>query len=209
MNEYHKIQTMFKRDMTHPKKLLIEGQWTLPEFEYLANNAWTWTEKVDGTNIRIKYDGEKVEFGGKTDNAQLPGRLVKRLQERFPDAAAFKQEFGLTPVCLYGEGYGAGIQKGGTYGPEQDFVLFDIKIDGWWLQRKHLESLAQTFGLDIVPIVGQGTLYEAISHVKTGMKSTWGDFISEGIVARPAIELKARNGERIITKIKHCDFVQE
>lgn len=208
MNEYHKIQTMFKRDMTHPKKLLMEGQWTLPEFEYLANNTWTWTEKVDGTNIRIKYDGEKVEFGGKTDNAQLPGRLVKRLQERFPDATAFKREFGLTPVCLYGEGYGAGIQKGGTYGPEQDFVLFDIKIEGWWLQRKDLESLAKTFGLDIVPIVGQGTLYEAISHVKQGMQSTWGDFISEGIVARPAIELKARNGERIITKIKHCDFVQ-
>ena len=51
MNEYHKIQTVFKRDIQSKGKTLIEGQWTLPEFEYLASNIWAFTEKVDGTNI--------------------------------------------------------------------------------------------------------------------------------------------------------------
>lgn len=41
---------------------------------------------------------------------------------------------------------------------------------------------------------------------RKGIKSQWGDFIAEGIVARPATELLTRNGERIITKIKHKDF---
>ena len=34
MTEYHKIQSIFKRDMTSKRKTLIEGEWTLPEFEY-------------------------------------------------------------------------------------------------------------------------------------------------------------------------------
>lgn len=44
MNEYHKIQTMFMRDMECNGKTLLEGQWTLPEFEYLAGNVWVFTD---------------------------------------------------------------------------------------------------------------------------------------------------------------------
>lgn len=50
MSEYHKINTLFKRD---EKNLIIEGDYSCPEFAYLAENEWTWTEKVDGTNIRV------------------------------------------------------------------------------------------------------------------------------------------------------------
>lgn len=35
MNTYHKIQTVFKRNLDLPKKPIIIGDWTLPEFEYL------------------------------------------------------------------------------------------------------------------------------------------------------------------------------
>jgi hypothetical protein len=49
MSEYHKIQTIYKRYLTNPKKPLIVGQWSEPEFEYLAGNRWQFTEKVDGT----------------------------------------------------------------------------------------------------------------------------------------------------------------
>ena len=44
MNEYHKIQTVFKRDMQKNGKTLLEGQWTLPEFEFLAGNTWVFTD---------------------------------------------------------------------------------------------------------------------------------------------------------------------
>jgi RNA ligase len=205
MQEYHKIQTVFKRDMTNNS--LLVGQWTKPEFEYLANNQWTFTEKVDGTNIRVMYDGAKISFGGKTDNASIPSKLVSRLQERFDSVAAFVAAFDCCDdVCLYGEGYGSGIQKGGAYRPDQDFVLFDVKVGRWWLQRESVEDVARKLSLDIVPVVGTGTLYECIDIVRSGLKSTWGEFTSEGIVARPATELVSRGGDRIITKIKHRDF---
>lgn len=47
-----------------------------------------------------------------------------------------------------------------------------------------------------------------IHEAEKGFKSQWGDFIAEGIVARPMTELKNRNGSRIITKIKHKDFAE-
>lgn len=210
MKEYHKIQTVFKRDMENKGKTLLEGQYSLPELEFLAGNQWTFTEKVDGTNIRVMWDGDGVKFGGKTDNASIPAKLVERLRERFADDLAFKSSFMDCEggVCLYGEGYGPKIQKGGgNYRNDQDFVLFDVKVGDWWLQRADVEDVAKKMGLDVVPIIGSGTLAECIEMVRGGFNSTWGEFQAEGIVARPAVELFTRCGQRIVTKVKCRDFL--
>jgi hypothetical protein len=207
MKEYHKIQTVFKRDPDNKFKTLIEGDYSLPEFEYLKNNQWVLTEKVDGMNSRVMFDGENITFGGKTDRAQIPSDLVNKLNSKFlPEIKLFEDSF-KEGVCLYGEGYGAKIQKGGgNYRQDQDFVLFDVKIGDWWLQRKDVESIAVVLGIDIVPIIGHGTLFDMVERGRNGFKSQWGNFQAEGIVARPAVELKARDGQRIITKIKYKDF---
>ena len=63
VKEYDKIQTVFKRDMEN-RGAIIEGTFALPEFEYLQNNVWEFTEKVDGTNVRVMWDGSAVRFGG-------------------------------------------------------------------------------------------------------------------------------------------------
>jgi len=207
MREYHKIQTVFKRDPDTKFKTLLEGQYSLDEFEYLKNNLWLWTEKVDGTNIRVMWDKERITFGGKSDNAQIPAYLITRLQELFP-LDKFKMLYPEIPMCLYGEGYGAKIQKGGgKYKSDGvDFVLFDVKIEEWWLQKENVEDIAQKLSIDIVPMWGMGTIEEAIRMTREGFQSKWGDFQAEGLVLRPNCELKTRKGNRIITKIKHKDF---
>ena len=207
MKEYPKIQTVYLRDPETKYKTLLEGQFALPEFEYLANNWWVFTEKVDGTNIRVMFDGEKITFGGKTDNALIPAFLLTRLNELFWSKIDVFRESYSDGICLYGEGYGAKIQKGGgNYRQDQDFVLFDIKIGDWWLMRQDVEEIGNKFGIDIVPEIGKGNLYDAVEMVRGGFNSTWGNFTAEGLVMRPLIELKSRNGHRIITKIKHHDF---
>jgi hypothetical protein len=187
-------------------KTFLFDQYSRPEYEYLANNAWLFTEKVDGTNIRIMWDGESVTFGGKTDNAQLPGQLVINMQKQFlPE----KFEMAGLPVgtCLYGEGYGGKIQKAGaTYGPEQRFVLFDVMVGDFWLEREDIEDVGNKVGADVVPQVGMGTLYDMVTLVSGGIGSQWGDFKAEGLVARPTTELVNRYGERVITKLKTKDF---
>jgi hypothetical protein len=214
MKEYTKIQTLFKRDMANKGKIII-GDWSLPEFDYLQNNEWIFTEKVDGTNIRAKavfyQDGRKeIQFGGRTDAAQIPATLVSALQALLPFdkfAAAFEGH-DLVPIVLYGEGYGAKIQNGGNYRSDQSFILFDVMVGDWWLQRETVEGIGSKLGIPVVPIIGRGTLHDAVKMTQGGLKSTWGDFIAEGIVLRPAVELKTRKGDRLIGKIKHRDFVR-
>lgn len=207
MKEYHKIDTVFKRDPATNHKELILGDYAQDAFGYLANNEWVFTEKVDGTNIRVMIADRNITFGGKTDAASIPAFLVNRLQERFlPQLTALVEAFP-DGGCLYGEGYGARIQKGGgNYRADTDFVLFDVRVGDWWLQRGAIEETATRFGLDIVPIIGRGTLHDLVAKVRTGFHSTWGPFEAEGIVARPAVELRTRSGHRIITKLKHRDF---
>ncbi len=115
-------------------------------------------------------------------------------------------------VILYGEGYGARIQKGGgNYIKDGvSFVLFDIKIGNWWMRREAIEEMAKILGIDVVPIVGKGTLPEAVSLIKSKtLKSKWGDFLLEGIVLKPEIEMRDRAGRRILTKLKHKDFKEK
>jgi ATP-dependent RNA circularization protein (DNA/RNA ligase family) len=207
MSEYHKIQSIFKRNLNLKHKPLIEGDYTLPEFEYLAHNQWMFTEKVDGTNIRIIIANDTITFGGRTEAAQIPAQLLNRLNEKFlPLKDQLLAQFPDGGI-LYGEGYGNKIQKvGHCYRPDQDFVLFDVKVNEWWLKRPDIEAVAQSLALDIVPIIGTGTLIQAVEWAKAGIKSTWGDFEAEGIVARNPLELTTRAGKRLITKIKCSDF---
>ena len=60
-----------------------------------------------------------------------------------------------------------------------------------------------------MPIISVKTIDNAICDIKKGIKSTFGDFIGEGIVGKPKIELRDRRGYRILTKIKVNDFKEE
>jgi len=205
MSEYHKINTIYKRDPA--SKAILDGEWSLPEFEFLAGNQWVFTEQGVGTNIRIVINGGRVSFAGRTDDAQLPPRLLARLGERFGATSDRLCEVFPDGAVMYGEGYGAKIQKvGHNYRADQDFVLFDVRVGSWWLQRSDVEDVAHKLGVDVVPVIGRGTLHDAINLARTGIMSTWGDFEAEGIVARPSVELMTRAGNRVIAKIKCRDF---
>lgn len=222
MKEFPKIQSIFKRDEKTHK--FVEDTWSLdawrlPEFEYLKNNVWLWTEKVNGTNIRVIWEldfcpeipvGDKLTFAGKTDDAQIPPFLYEKLGQIFTEEK-FKTLYPDMPMCLYGEGYGARIQKGGGnyISDGVDFVLFDVMIDGWWLKRKDVEDIALKLGIKTVPIVRKGTLIEAVEFARNGFKSQWGDFLAEGLVLIPQVGLKTRAGNRIVTKVKYKDFKRE
>ena len=104
MKEYHKISNIFERD-TKTKKL-IEGKYANPSVEYLKDNLWELSEKIDGTNIRIEWNGHKVSFAGRTDKAQIPVELANRLFELFggnENEELFEQKFGNLNVILFGE----------------------------------------------------------------------------------------------------------
>lgn len=208
MKEYNKIENIFERGTTG-KKELIMWKFNSETVEYLANNTWIFTEKIDGTNIRIYWDGYKIRFGGRADTSQIPSHLVNKLNEMFMNTETeelFEQKFGKKEVILFGEGYGAKIQNGSQYRSDVGFILFDVMIGENYQSRRTVEEIAHYFNLEIVPIVLTGTIRNAITFVSSQPESTIGTAKMEGVVGKPEIELNDRTGKRVIVKIKARDF---
>ena len=208
--EYEKIETLYLRD--DKTKKLVEGKYRNQTIEFLKDNIWDFTEKIDGTNIRIYWDGHKVSYYGRTSKAQIPVNLMNKLIELFGgtiNEEMFEQKFGDKEVMLIGEGYGAKIQNGGNYRQDNSFILFDAIINGNYQDRECVKALANYFNIECVPIIFKGTLEQAVNFVKNKPKSTIGTADMEGLVGRPEKELQDRTGNRIIVKIKVCDFEVE
>jgi len=218
--EYAKMETVFNRDK---ETFVVTDELRNPVFGII--NSWQVTEKIDGMNIRVLFSADgKVEFRGRTDAAQLPGDLIKYLYETFtPDKMKVlwnKEKDGVvtvdpTDIILYGEGYGAGIQKGGgDYGKAKRFRLFDVLIGGrWWLNWQNTLDVADKLGIQTAPYLGELPLPEIVDRVRTGFTSLVMDEghkerQAEGIVARTIEPLFDMRGNRVIIKLKTKDFVK-
>jgi hypothetical protein len=208
--EYPKIETLYERD---EKTHRLKPELILKNPVYGIIKSWQWTEKIDGTNIRCIWRDGKLEFKGRTDNAQMHPELVKHLtetvlaekiQETFPQGEAGEPP---PSVVLYGEGYGAGIQKGGDYSPTKRFILFDVLVgDKWWLSWENTKGVAARLGLDVVPFLGDMTLEAAAAQVRVGFSSALGTAKAEGMVGRTVEALFDKKGHRLIVKLKTKDF---
>ncbi len=220
MRKYHKIQSIFYRDPATNHKTFIEGKFSEHAFDILQNCPWEFTEKIDGTNIRINWNGNGVRFGGRTDAAQLPGSLFLYLQDHFTDERVSEALQGAGDITLIGEGYGGKIQNmSKVYGEKEKFILFDVFMEpnemhplGFWLERQDVEAIAKLLEISCSPILFTNTLMNGYKKLKenpamAGVVAESGNPI-EGLVARPQTELLTRLGSRVICKIKGKDFAR-
>lgn len=217
---YCKINTLYKRD---EKGKIILGDFSRPEFEYLHSLPWIAYEKIDGTNMSYYWDGHTLEIHGKTENASIPPHLYKKMESLvtkemmekvFP--LKYDEDGNEIPmlVIIYGEGYGSKIQKGGGRYISNDvnFRVFDINIDNWWLELDDVEDICNKLNLEMAVPYGELTIEEAEKMVIKGFKSTISEdetLIAEGLVLRPKVQLFNKRGERIMVKIKYCDYPHE
>lgn len=232
MTEYPKIETLFERDEHfHVNTSCIR----CPEFTQIAR--WLVTEKIDGTNIRVglewpllsaddenprELSGWRVRFYGRTNNAQIPTFLFSYLQDTFTLDKMQKlwHGEGTYPITLYGEGYGARIQKGGgNYREGVSFRLFDVLVDGkWWLDWENVCDVAAKLGIATVPQIGadfEATTDSVVAWVRDGFTSQVAhnergiDIPAEGIVARTDPYLYDKRGHPVKFKLKTKDFPGE
>lgn len=188
-----------------------------PAVEMLAGaRIWGFSEKIDGTNVRLIWDGHNLSTNGRTNNAQLHGHLQAKLDEIFTKRPGveeyFEETFGEKEVILVGEGYGAGIQKGGgLYSPTKEFIGYDVMVNGKYLNVSQSQKIFSRLELPHLTHHYDYTLYEIIEIVANGLYSRFGnrDFFAEGVVAQPTEEvLTDKFGGRIIVKVKHVDFFE-
>lgn len=227
--EYPKLLTLFNRETSIPFRCYNEVR--LPEVQYVSN--WEVTEKIDGTNICIRYNvirgdnGEiragQVEIRNRKKDAgsiEIPEELLDWIGSR-AKAAIFepllrKQN---TSITLFGEGYGPGIRKGGSYTDEKRFCLFDVLIDDrWWMNSTTVTDFAEKFGFDRAPIISfdpfPGDFERVVHMARTGFDSPLAAKFgkvrrAEGLIA-VAPGLFNWKGERVMFKLKTAeDFNQD
>lgn len=232
MQYYSKINTCFKRvqDPESPlNNCIIPEEFSQEEFSVLANCKWLATEKIDGTNMSYHFHYEDapvkddvpvedyLEIKGKTPEAVIPTPLFEKMRSLLTKEdfhrVFIKDGTHSVDVFIFGEGYGNKIQKHGSDYIKDGvgFIVFDIKINGVWLTRESVESICKQLNLDVVPLVGYMTLFEAIEYVAKGFKSSVAenkDLNAEGLVLTAPLGIRDRLGNRIITKIKTCDFTK-
>lgn len=217
MIEYPKIKTLFKRDEKTFK--VIPPELTMQEFGLVK--GWRVAEKIHGQNVRVGWDGKEVMYGSRSVVGKGADVLHKELSAWLDvifTPGNMKTAFGDTPVILFGEGYGAGINKGQDLCQQKRFALFDVFINEYWLSIEDVKGIAEKFAIEEAPWIDGGmtwSINDIHEHVKAGITSkiaerfTGKHVIAEGIVARPQVELRNRYGERLMFKLKTNDFAKQ
>jgi len=213
MIEYPKTDNLFKRNPKKKSELLI-GQYTRPEFEYI--NKWYVTEKVDGTNVQLKFYRDELlpQFYGRTENAQFTIGQTSFLEDLLDNLSGVVQStmnhFDLERITIYGELYGPKIQAGGNYSTDLGFRMFDVMVnDKTWLGAQTVESNAYAWGVQHVPTFGIMTTEQIFGLVSGGFNSTFSinpEYQAEGIVAVTPVPMYDQRGSRIKFKLKTKDL---
>lgn len=207
---YPKIETVFNRD----EKTFKVNTNRYKDKIYSIIREWEFTEKIDGTNIRI-LKGNCLELGGRTENAEVPKAIEHYIFDLI-SMEKLQEIFGDKDVVIFGEGYGGKIQagekdklRGGKYSNTEKFIVFDVLVSGkFWLKRSDLEEICKNLGFDVVPILPISNLNEACHVTKNGFRSILGDgsIKAEGMIGKTAIPLFDSLHRRVICKIKTEDF---
>jgi len=139
--------------------------------------------------------------GNKVDVMEVGGNYITELEE--------------VPIYIYGEYFGFGVQKGGGRYIQNGngFAVFDICQQGWWLPKENRDALCKGLNLETVPYIGVMTLRDIEQLVMTGFTTKFEraadpTLIEEGIVARPVVPICDGRGNRIIVKVKYCDYIE-
>ena len=210
---YHKIYSPWER--TDVKSKTVNTEVFSDEYvEMLQNINWIRTEKVDGMNVNLYYDGNHIQFLGHTDKTQFDKEVKDFLDSLItPEREQIlEQIFGEKEVFICGELIGPKIQNNLYNLKEYRFYVFDVfckTTDTYW-DFKYVKDIAEKLGFYLVPYLLVGTLGETKNwciSIPAPCSSISENIEIEGIVIKPEHELKKANGERIIYKVKICDLL--
>ncbi len=223
---YPKIHSLYKREgwyfeeklknnttpeLQSRRQSFIIGDYACPEFESI--NRWQVDEKIDGTNIRIFWNPQNpvpVMFGGRTDNAQLPTKLLMHLTDTFTKEKLEKC-FGDKSVVLFGEGYGPKIQAcGGRYRNDISFILFDVVIARCWLEKDSVIDIACQLGIEHTinqQIMSTSEIVDFVRSHPQSYISKDPTLVMEGVIARSYPLMLFRHAQSpVMFKLKVRDF---
>lgn len=110
----------------------------LSQFPEIQNELFTVTEKLDGANFQIIITDDAVQYASRNQLLEIDSnffdwqrlmltgenaRMISALQDLL-------HQDQLESLHVYGELYGAGVQKRIDYGPDKYFRVFEMRVNG-------------------------------------------------------------------------------
>lgn len=171
-------------------------------------------EKIHGTSTWITYEANcdylKYHSGGET------GERFKSLfddQYLKTELEKLSKENKWRKIKIHGECYGNKNQAmSKTYGEELKFIVFDVNVNGNFLDIPKAEQIAKNLGMEFVDyVIGPNTpdwIEEQSNRfsVQAEKNGCGNDKHREGVVVRPLIESTFEDGKRAIAKHKNAFF---
>lgn len=187
-----------------------------PEFIEAFKQVYA-MEKIHGTSVWITHnENNELQFhsGGENRDAFVALFDQSKLHARL---CHLKIQNQWKIIKIHGEAYGGKQQKmAHTYGPKLQFIVFDVRCDGQFLDVPVAESIARQLDLEFVHyqlgpceskwIEEQANL-DSVQAVRNGM----GQHPREGVVIRPLNETRLffrKEHIRAIAKHKNAAFME-
>lgn len=198
--------------------------------------TWIATEKIHGANFSIwvnatntriaKRSGLMPDDTGFFNVYNIAHELKERARYLYRTAKLADSK--IKEVVIYGELFGGSyphpkiednpkykmVQKGVWYAPDLQFAVFDIKVDGEFLDCDLTYLYCVNTGFFPIPTIYEGSFKDCLSlrndylsvvHKEWSLPKIKGN-IMEGIVIRPVDNRYLRRGERVIIKSKNRKF---
>ena len=192
-----KTKTLFKRDES------FNLTKNLTDERYGLIRAWLVTKKMDGMSV-ILSTGEN-DYYGRSANTNFNAEQQLYLRSELNWVVRKLEYHGIKEVDIYAELVGPGIQ-GNPHGLDGlSLYVFDVRLNGYWLDFKNVEDIAQKAELQTVTSFGMMNLARAQKAVEAMRDSTEKHYY-EGIVARTEPYLYDNQGNRIMWKLKCRDL---
>lgn len=207
--------------------------------ENKASGVWVVTEKIHGTNFSFWYDGTVLRMAKRScwiaDDSNFYGvqnikeKLIEKIKEMFNQMK--RNNLVSEYIAVFGEIYGGiyphpdivenldarKVQRGVYYCPHNDFFVYDIKVDGQFVDFDIMQQYCAVVGLRFSWALFQGSFAECLEY-RNDFESTiyegYGlpkieDNICEGIVIRPNKATFLSSGKRVILKSKNERFKEK
>lgn len=186
----------------------IEGFERHPDvFELLLNQRVFITEKVEGSNFAVYYDGKKPIVCQRNYAIEpIEGKFHDWWKVYYRNFAPVIDDIfhfydydyksrgeTIKWIVVRGEMVGPGIQGNYYKTFDHTVLVFDIEINGKPLDYDDFMNLCAALLIKIVPFLGVGTLREmldgkTIKEFSNGRSLLLNDALREGIVVKPVVE---------------------
>lgn len=223
--EYSEIENAYRTKFI--SQIYLEGK---------EKGNWVCTLKVHGSNFSVYMNRTGVKFGKRSafigennpffNHEYVWNKQGPKIMALFED---LQNQYGKDiEVIFYGEIFGGNyphkevpkvnnqttVQKGVYYSPENKFIIFDIKIDGKFLDFDKVALHCERNEVLFCEPLFYGTLEECLKypnefpdplHQKFGLPPIENN-ICEGVVIKPIDTRYFNNGARVIIKNKNDKF---